>query len=326
MQNEQRTMDKNGSPMHEQRYYTDERGPHHGGTGRFVLGLFVILIGLLYLFRTLGWADISLKINIARLWPLFIILIGLWLIPRRSGFLSVAMKFLVAISTVVILVLAVLTGNISRHDDREAPNRLIAVARDPNVSEAHLAIKTGAGRLALGAGGELLVSGEFESRGSDLQISDNVYGMRQEVELRGDSLWRDFGMRPHVLNLKVNPEIPLALEVDAGASKMDLDLSDVLLRSLDIDTGASDLDLVLGDKSPYADININAGASSVKILLPQGSGVRMRLDSGVSAKHIEGLRESSPGVYVSENYEGAYSKIDLNIAIGISNLDVRWRE
>ena len=198
------------------RSYTP-REPRHGGIGRFVLGLFVVLVGLLYFMRAMGWADISLKINIARLWPLFIILVGLWLIPKRSGFLSVAMKFLVATAAVVIVVLAVVTGSIRRYDDRETQNSLVAIAKDPGISEARVAIKTGASKLILAAGTDLLVSGEFQSRGSNLQASTNTYGFRQEVELEGDSLWRDFGMRPSVLDLRVNAETPLAIEVDAGA-------------------------------------------------------------------------------------------------------------
>ena len=68
--------------------------------GKLSFGLFLIVVGLLYLAKNFGWLDISLDFNPLDLWPLLIIFIGLSLITNRT---------LVSIFAGAILTLTVLT-------------------------------------------------------------------------------------------------------------------------------------------------------------------------------------------------------------------------
>lgn len=84
--------------------------------GKLSFGLFLIVVGILYLAKNFGWLNIELSFNPLELWPLLIVFIGLSLITSRS----LASIFAGAILTLTVLTIAFLlilgAGDINLQD------------------------------------------------------------------------------------------------------------------------------------------------------------------------------------------------------------------
>jgi len=144
--------------------------------------------------------------------------------------------------------------------------------------EARLKINHGAGELKVhsGAGARELARGSFAG-GLDQKANRN--GDRLEVRMRPAKDVFDFpffGPR-HQLDwyVALNSEIPVALKLNLGANKSDLDLHDMNITDLKLETGASDTRLTLPSRGRFhADLDL--GAASLEVVVPQGLSARIR--------------------------------------------------
>ncbi|MCL5411873.1 MAG: toast rack family protein [Patescibacteria group bacterium] len=288
---------------------------------KLFLGIFLIFIGLVYLAKTTGLLNIEFNINILELWPVIIIFIGLSLLSPK-GWFSVIVSFLVT-----LIVLGIISFMVVSSNNKTLKQESISIKKEAGVKSAVLDLKTGAGKLTINGKGETLVSGNFESSFAQLSKTSEVQGETQKVELtlKGRISWPIFGRNPNNLDLQVNPDIPLKLNLDTGALQANLDLSNTMMEALDLDTGASTIDLTLGDKVKVSNVNINAGASTINIFLPRTVGAKVNVTSGLSSKNLTNFKKIDPNTFESANYTSSEKKITLNLVIGVSSLNVNWK-
>jgi len=289
--------------------------------GNLLLGMLIIFVGIIFLGRTTGLFYIN--IDIWKLWPIFIILFGLSIFShggRVSSIIAVVVILLI-VAFVWILVFTNLNmgwkGVVYEIED-------ISIEREHSVDSFLVRIKTGAGKLTIDGGGSKLISGTFESDYLKLNTSSEVKGNLQNVTLSTKPSFAGFGSHINDLKLSINPDIPIKLELDTGAIDMDLDLSEVKVKSLDIDTGASSLDLIMGDKVNIFKMEIDSGASSINISLPRTVGARVAIDSGLSSKDLHDFKKINSNTYESNNFYDADKIVDIDIDMGISDLDISW--
>ena len=76
------------------------------------------------------------------------------------------------------------------------------------------------------------------------------------------------------------------LDINIGAAKADLDLSNLDVRSLGLDVGATDAKITLGDPSDETRATIKAGASSIVLMVPEGIGVEFNSKSALTSVDI----------------------------------------
>jgi hypothetical protein len=81
-------------------YYPQK--PRQFNFGRLSFGLFLVVIGILYLAKNLGWLNIELNFNLWQLWPLLIIFWGLSLLTGRT----LASIFAGVVLTLTVLAIA----------------------------------------------------------------------------------------------------------------------------------------------------------------------------------------------------------------------------
>jgi hypothetical protein len=190
-----------------------------------------------------------------------------------------------------------------------------------------MSVTTGASRVAIQGGATAFVEGTYTSTGTVLNISssredEHVQAVTME---RAENPWTWMVGGRTVMDFRIPSDIPLMLNFDGGASSFDLDLRDVQVSSLDIDTGASTIDLALGDLVAENSVTIDAGASTISLSLPESTGVRIRLDAGLTSKTLPRLSEVEDNVFETDNYDDAEKQIDLRLALGASTLRVEWR-
>ncbi len=293
--------------------------------GKFFFGTLIVLLGLFYLAKNVGWINFDLSFDLRQFWPLIIIFIGLSLIEFRGilGTLIGVLIFLLIVGAVIFLAM----GQMNLLSGNNLQKETVFIAKEAGIQSAEIDIKTGAGNLEVTGGSDALLSGSFESNFLKLNQKSGSKNGTQKVALKaeGNYFFVLGGKKWNNLNLRLGPEIPMDLNIDVGATKINLDLTDVLIQTLDINTGASELNLILGDKVEKSKVNVSAGASSVSITLPSTVGVKLTVDSVLSSKNLSNFQQLDSNNYKSNNYDTADKKIDINLNLGVSNLNINWK-
>jgi hypothetical protein len=125
-------------------------------------------------------------------------------------------------------------------------------------------------------------------------------------------------------NIRFNHEVPIEMEVEAGANETHLDLSDLIVTDLRLNTGASRTMLTLPANAGYTRVSIKSGAASIDIAIPSGVEARILTRGGLSDIKIDSSRFTRSGnVYQSAGYAEAANKVDLDVEMGVGSVTVR---
>jgi hypothetical protein len=126
------------------------------------------------------------------------------------------------------------------------------------------------------------------------------------------------------LTLSLSRDIPIDLEVEAGAADAILDLRELQVPSLRYETGASHSTVVLPARG-ITRAEIQGGASALTIEIPPGVAARIQTaGSGLSEVNVDQARFSRNGeVYESADYSTAQNRVDLRLQVGLANVTVR---
>jgi hypothetical protein len=79
----------------------------------------------------------------------------------------------------------------------------------------------------------------------------------------------------------------------------------------------------LGDLSELTRLNIDAGASSIEVKIPQDSGCELHTSTVLSSRDIEGFDKIEGGLYRTSNYSSASNKVIIEVDAAVSSLEIR---
>lgn len=282
-------------------------------------GVLLLLLGLLFLLSNLGVTSIHWG-EIWKLWPVAIVVAGLSVLPLQ-GKVSNLVYGLAAVA-VAVLVWTTLTGAFV-DTSRSVKSESFSISKPEESAAEAASISVAAGGAALNiSSSEDVPVVEGVSRGDRIRlststkVSDGLVDVKLEQSYSRGWMPGQFGE----MDIRLTEGMPVDLEIDAGATSIKADLSDVMLRSLLVDSGASSIDLKLGDKLDQSEVNIDTGASSVSIRVPKSLGVRLVLDTGLSSKNLpEGYKKIDDETYQSPNYDSSDRKLTLNVDMGLSS-------
>jgi len=68
---------------------------------------------------------------------------------------------------------------------------------------------------------------------------------------------------------------------------------------------------------------VETGVASVEIEVPEASGCRILVDSGLSSKDFDGFVKQSDGAYETSNFKTAVNKVNISLKGGLSSFEVR---
>jgi len=228
------------------------------------------------------------------IWPLFLILLGLWFISRVLWRPALAEQ---------------------EH---------VAVPLD-GASRASVELSHVAGRMSLSAGAAsgVLMEGDFGG------------GLRYHARRRDDLLDLEMKMRAEPVSflnwapgsldwdVRLNPDVPLSLECETGASESVLDLQDLRVTDLKLDTGASRVQATLPATAGFTRVKVEAGAARVDLRVPGGVAARIRASAGLADVTVDETRfPGSDNRYQSPDYEAATNKVDIDIETGVGSVSV----
>ena len=339
-----------------------ERRPQTSLFGPIVL----IAIGLYFLLSNLNLiADLHWWDGL-RLWPLLLIFLGLNILaqqaPRPYATLLSALVALLAVGVLGYVLVVGLDQARPRWFDRmgrgEWQTESITLAAD-DVQTAAVSIQIG----TPGADVEALTDSRNLIEGTvgytdDLLFDTRISGGRATVaiaprEVRNwffiPGLWRDFDVAER-WQLGLNPQVPLALSLNAAAGSSRLDLRDLTLNELTATIDAGEVTLLLPGGDYDATLALNAAAAAITLpedgrhtielgvnagtailRLPPAMAARVEVNRSLSTFNAEnsGLRRLSGDgdeeVWETAGYATADDRVNLIIDISVGSVVIQNR-
>lgn len=291
--------------------------------GSIVGPVILIGIGVVLLLNNLGMLPWGIWGAIGRAWPVILILVGLdILIGRRSVWGTIVMLII----TVVILAAIVgvglrpaLSGGGAVHESFVQPSEEASRAEirlNPGVASLDVAASSDASTLV-----EASVSHQKnELINRDYRLSDGTANFELDSDVR---TWAPFiAPSEGKWDIKLGSAVPIALTVDSGVGRVDLDLRGLPISSLDLDAGVSATKIRLPDAGPM-DVSIQGGVGSTTIVIPSTLSARIEGESGIGSLNVPGgYRKEGDNTYVSGSSESTdTANVKINVGVGSVNIE-----
>lgn len=263
---------------------------------RFFWGIVFVIFGGLLLLNNFG----IFQFNVWRIfWPMLMIIFGLWVLWQ------------------------------SRYGGEGLETETVSIPLE-SAAEAKITVHHGAGELKFTGGttGDDLLSGSFIG---GLHQSSSLSGDRLNVTLKVPSDGFPFIFAPWFWgagnrigwDVQLNPQVPVSLEVNSGASDTQLDLSETQVKELVIKTGASSTTVTAPARAGYTFVKVEAGAASVKINVPDSVAARVEVDGGLLGVEVDQHRFPKTGkFYQSPDYDTASHKLEIKVEAGAGSISV----
>jgi hypothetical protein len=259
-------------------------------------GIVLIIFGVLGLGVTLGWLpNVSIWELIG---PYFLIALGLWFLLRPRFPKSTNL-----------------------------PTSAESILLD-GATEAKIQIEHGAGQITLNGGAkpEELLAGTF-SGGLKKKVTRSGPKITTKLESEAEAAFEsafDYPGKGMEWVLKLTSSIPLSIDLDTGASELVCDLTDLMVKEFNLDTGASSSKIKLPAHGGYTLVDIDAGAASIELTVPEGVEARIKVDAALMKKDIDENRFPKVGDrYQSPGYETAENKVEIKIDSAVGSISIK---
>jgi hypothetical protein len=194
---------------------------------------------------------------------------------------------------------------------------------EPGIKSAQLQLEATAGTYTLsGTTGDLI---RADKRGSSMAYNFRVEELDDNSKVIIEQVDRKIVLNSNKLNkfdLMLNPDVEWSFDLDVGAAELDFDLSEFIIQEIAIDGGAAAIDLRLGTKSLNTEVNINAAASAIRLIIPHEAACRIKTATVLSSHSFSDFEKISPGVYETADFENADQQIFINLDAAVSSFKV----
>lgn len=305
--------------------------------GAISWGIFFIGIGVFVFCINFGYLDNYVWVKLLSLWPVAIIAIGIALIFNHSK-----LKFLALLAPLLIALAFIYVALSEWGNDGYRPYHRgwsntdygrevfkYSLANDPQVKQLYVSMDIGNGELWIGSSSQELFNGDFEYRRRRPHCDFEVVGDEGRLIVKSrDDRWYGFFAGRNYKNdarIYIGNYLPLDLKLDLGASDIELDLTDHMLRKLKLEAGASRVDLHLGCRSNEISVDIESGASDLTVSVPRNMALEIDSDAALSSTNFKDIGlEKVDGIYRSSNFDSAACTAHFNIDSGVSKVRIEY--
>lgn len=300
-------------------------------------GLILILIGALFILKNLDIIYFSWG-ALLRLWPVLIILLGISLLPIKTGG-----KLLISAIAIIIAVVLMFNndyywhwkpirfGNgwyFGYHDDRDYDeydweSEQISEPYREDIEKAVLNFDAAIGEFRINSTTEKLLDFEKEGNMGPYRFSTQSKNGKYYINLDlKDNFFRGSKFK-NKANVKLNSKPLWELDIDVAAADIEMDLSPFKVKELSIDGGASDIEIKLGDLVDEVNLNIDAGATSILMMIPESFGCELDASTFLTNRDFEGMEKYKDGIYRSYDFNSAEKKIFIEMDAAITNIIIK---
>jgi hypothetical protein len=317
---------------------------------RIFWGVILILFGVLFLLQNLGYLSFQFG-NLWKLWPLALVYWGFSaLLKNRDGRANPLLYIVQVVILSILVYFIVKPANSSNKpfhhweegyewdgdegvipgqskSDNKKRSHDFEVPFNSSIEQASLSIKFGAGNLTLGGTTvDELIQARANTNLGHYAFEEKINGNEATLEIEhraGKTKWGNNSAND--LNIRLHPFPRWNIEVETGASRSFIDLSDQKVESLELSGGAASMEVKLGAPIKQSKVNIQAGASGIELSLPEGTHCEIETETGLSSKDFEGFTKLSRKKYQSPNFDvNAPNQWLMKISTGVSSVSVNF--
>ncbi|MCH7773893.1 MAG: hypothetical protein IH784_05745 [Bacteroidetes bacterium] len=305
-------------------------------TSKIFWGTLFIVLGLLVLLNNFSsinvhWGDLW------QFWPILLVLIGISMLVKNK-FGKSALAGAAAILLALILFTSVkLTTDFIKGDFElvfngdEDYNFVTTEYResfDTTIAKAKLFLDAGLGSFNIGDTTSELIFVKTEGIEKHYKLTKQVHDNVSKLKLKMKKTIFHLGKNKfkNRVEISLNEKPTWDINIDGGASAINLDLTKFKIENVYVGMGAASLDVKLGTLSDKTRLNIEAGASNIDILVPKDVGCQVKTDDVLSSKNIYGFIKIKSGLYRTAEFDEASKKIFIEIDCGVSSINVRRYE
>ena len=290
-----------------------------------IFALLLIVAGTIFLGLNFGLLQPDILINLWRFWPVLLIALGIVIlgkrhIPKWLATLLVGVMFFAVLAGVIYWDKNIHNAIVNRANEEEVVR--IDEPLSANIEKLSLTLNLGAQNIVLDALSSGLLKGTILAGRNNPKITIEEKGNTAEVRVRQHIGWLNRALEGQT-DLQITNQIPVDLWLNLGATDLKADFSKIILNSLSMNAGAGANNIKLGTMSPKISVEINAGASNIKIMVPKASGLKVQRATGLVAveyNDIEMGEESDKYIRESTNF-GAANNIEVNLKAGASTVE-----
>jgi len=304
-------------------------------------GVVLFTIGILFFLRNIDVIWFSWRAFLS-MWPVILVILGISLLPLK-GFIRIILAFVVIILTIIF----VTNNSRFQENDRwpwefrsyndwndrnsqdntdeetdEWTDQQLYESYDTSINNAVLDLDAVAGEFSIEETSEHLI--KFDRQGNlgkyYLEADNAGSAVVLKLTMGGRTIHKKNISNKATISLNPNPVWDL--KIDAGAAKIDFDLSPFKVDRIDINGGASSVEIKLGDKHDNTELSIETGASSVNLQIPESVGCEVRTSTFLTSKNLDGFTKTSDGIFQTEGFSSAAKKITVKLDAAISSLEV----
>ncbi len=288
-------------------------------------GIILILFGVLFTLENLNVIDFDWY-NMWRLWPVVIILWGISILPVKDIF-KVGFVLLVLAGSVYYMV----NDNVKWryvHDygietTSSAINQEFQVPYEDSITTANLYMEMALGSLKIRDTTDQLV--DFSKSGSLIEYRYSFLKNDNDADIRimmADEFRYKRKKNNNHLQLKLNPIPVWNLDIEAGMSEVNFDLSEYRVESLTVEGGMAGFTLKLGNLYPQTKVDIESGFSAFTLRIPESSGCELKINKVLSGHSFSGFEKVADGLYRTTNFDESTEKVLMEFDAAFSDFKV----
>jgi len=304
-------------------------------------GVILIFVGVLFILQNLGMLHFD-WLSLWRLWPVILVLWGVSIIPVNN-WIKLILVLLILGASVTFMLNRTVYWESDRHnfelfsdeffddnfndnfdeEDRRYSTQTFNIPYEDSSKFVELNLEAAAGKFIIDENGDDLIN--FKRKGNSAEYSYILKSMDSvaviDIEMENASIVVGKNHK-NVVNIALNDYPVWDIDLTAGAANVDFDLSKYKISRVDIEGGAAAIKLVVGDNYDETHLNLEAGASSIVIKIPEESGCKLSLESVFSGKKISGFEKTDHGQYRTSNFDEAVNKVYINAETAVSSFTI----
>jgi hypothetical protein len=292
----------------------------------------LITIGVVLLLNQMGRLPGDFWWTVWRYWPVILILAGIEVLLgiSRSRWMYL-LGVILAIGVVGGLVAyAVLRGDgLVNERPAGATETIMHAVQDAGRAKVNLRMAGGAIELGSLSDSANLAEARIQYSKRSNQVDDR-YAMRNgqaEWTLRSrqaSSLVASGDEWSDKWTVKLNGRIPLELDVELAAGRIDADLRALRVSRVDVDVAAGSATIRLPEAEGTTEVTVKIAVGEITIIAPVGVGIRVWPSKLLGSLNITGHQLIQSGKYwVTDNYAAAASKLDLRAEVVLGSINLR---
>ena len=128
----------------------------------------------------------------------------------------------------------------------------------------------------------------------------------------------------HLWDIRVGENVPIKIRAKTYASRNKFDFSDFNISEFTLDTSGSSSEIFLNED--MKNMIVNSIGSKIVIVIPQNIGIRIFFNKFFIINNFEKLGlEKKYKEYISHDYEKAMKKLDIDLDLKFSQIEIRYK-